>query len=77
MSDIGAAPNAAGLMDRMYRFQRHIYDATRKFYLLGRDDPFGLPAWLQLCSPLAAVAVVGAALLAWRAGVHRYTSTGS
>lgn len=25
------------LMDRMYRLQRHIYDPTRKFYLLGRD----------------------------------------
>ena len=24
-------------MDRMYRFQRHIYDLSRKFYLLGRD----------------------------------------
>ncbi len=24
-------------MDRMYRFQRHIYDLTRKYYLLGRD----------------------------------------
>lgn len=24
-------------MDRMYRFQRHIYDATRQFYLLGRE----------------------------------------
>ena len=24
-------------MDRMYRLQRHIYDPTRKFYLLGRD----------------------------------------
>ncbi|HKF70250.1 MAG TPA: class I SAM-dependent methyltransferase [Stellaceae bacterium] len=24
-------------MDRMYRHQRHIYDFTRKFYLLGRD----------------------------------------
>ena len=24
-------------MDRMYRYQRHIYDFTRKFYLLGRD----------------------------------------
>ncbi len=24
-------------MDRMYRRQRHIYDASRKFYLLGRD----------------------------------------
>ena len=26
-----------GLMDRVYRRQRHIYDATRKYYLLGRD----------------------------------------
>ncbi|HXP76966.1 MAG TPA: class I SAM-dependent methyltransferase [Stellaceae bacterium] len=24
-------------MDRMYRYQRHIYDLSRKFYLLGRD----------------------------------------
>lgn len=24
-------------MDRMYRHQRHFYDLTRKFYLLGRD----------------------------------------
>ena len=30
--------DAAGLMDRMYRHQRHFYDATRKFYLLGRDQ---------------------------------------
>jgi S-adenosylmethionine-diacylgycerolhomoserine-N-methlytransferase len=44
VSAVGATPNAAGLMDRMYRFQRHIYDATRKFYLLGRD---GLIAELQ------------------------------
>jgi S-adenosylmethionine-diacylgycerolhomoserine-N-methlytransferase len=32
----GADPRA--LMDRMYRRQRHIYDLTRKFYLLGRDQ---------------------------------------
>ena len=25
-------------MDRMYRFQRHIYDASRRYYLLGRDE---------------------------------------
>lgn len=25
------------LMDQVYRHQRHIYDATRKYYLLGRD----------------------------------------
>jgi S-adenosylmethionine-diacylgycerolhomoserine-N-methlytransferase len=24
-------------MNRIYRHQRHVYDATRKFYLLGRD----------------------------------------
>lgn len=28
---------AGALMDRVYRYQRHIYDLTRKFYLLGRD----------------------------------------
>jgi S-adenosylmethionine-diacylgycerolhomoserine-N-methlytransferase len=27
----------AAAMDRMYRYQRHIYDLTRKYYLLGRD----------------------------------------
>lgn len=32
------ASSAAGLMDRIYRYQRHIYDASRKFYLLGRDQ---------------------------------------
>ncbi len=25
-------------MNRMYRYQRHIYDATRRHYLLGRDE---------------------------------------
>jgi S-adenosylmethionine-diacylgycerolhomoserine-N-methlytransferase len=34
MSDF-AAPDA--LMDRIYRRQRHVYDVTRKYYLLGRD----------------------------------------
>ena len=29
--------NPAATMDRMYRHQRHVYDATRKFYLFGRD----------------------------------------
>ncbi|MEL6204176.1 MAG: class I SAM-dependent methyltransferase [Pseudomonadota bacterium] len=32
----GTASHAA-LMDGVYRRQRHIYDATRKFFLLGRD----------------------------------------
>lgn len=44
MTAAEAKADAAGLMDRMYRFQRHIYDATRKFYLLGRD---GLIAGLR------------------------------
>src|SRR6201987_889724 len=30
--------NAAALMDRMYRHQRHVYDLTRKYYLAGRDE---------------------------------------
>lgn len=36
----GAGANARGhasLMDSIYRGQRHIYDATRKYYLFGRD----------------------------------------
>ncbi len=28
---------SAVLMDRIYRRQRHVYDFTRKYYLLGRD----------------------------------------
>jgi S-adenosylmethionine-diacylgycerolhomoserine-N-methlytransferase len=34
MTDVGASDE---LMDRLYRRQRHVYDATRKYYLLGRD----------------------------------------
>ena len=30
-------PAVADRMDRMYRSQRHFYDFTRKYYLLGRD----------------------------------------
>lgn len=30
--------DAAMQMDRMYRWQRHIYDVTRKPYLIGRDS---------------------------------------
>lgn len=29
--------NHAARMDSMYRYQRHIYDLTRKYYLFGRD----------------------------------------
>lgn len=34
MSDTAALSD---LMDRIYRRQRHLYDSTRKYYLLGRD----------------------------------------
>lgn len=46
-------------------------------YVLGRDDPFGLPAALQFSSPVAAAALGLLAALAWRTGVRRYRSTGS
>ncbi len=32
-----AAPAHGALMDSIYRRQKHIYDATRKYYLFGRD----------------------------------------
>jgi S-adenosylmethionine-diacylgycerolhomoserine-N-methlytransferase len=38
MAAVAERADAARLMDRMYRHQRHFYDATRKFYLLGRDE---------------------------------------
>ena len=31
-------PDTFEKMDRMYHLQRHFYDATRKYYLLGRDQ---------------------------------------
>lgn len=37
MRDVPAAIDHGGLMDRVYRRQRHVYDVTRKYYLLGRD----------------------------------------
>lgn len=37
-ADLTGHEGAAGLMDRMYRRQRYTYDASRKFYLLGRDE---------------------------------------
>lgn len=46
-------------------------------YILGRPDPFGLPAWFQFASPIAAAVLVSIAALTWRTGVRRYTSTGS
>jgi S-adenosylmethionine-diacylgycerolhomoserine-N-methlytransferase len=39
-------------MDRMYRYQRHFYDLSRKFYLLGRDrliHELGLVPGARIC----------------------------
>lgn len=40
MSTVSAegGTDAVAAMDRMYRYTRHVYDASRKFYLLGRDQ---------------------------------------
>lgn len=45
--------------------------------LLDQPGPPGLPQWLGWCTPLAAAAIWGVALLAWRAGVRHYTGAGS
>lgn len=53
----GAAsvPDHGALMDSVYRGQRHIYDATRKYFLFGRDRLIeGLD-----CAPGQAVLEVG------------------
>jgi len=46
-------------------------------YVLHRPDPLGLPSWLQLASPLAALVLGLLAAAVWRVGVRRYQSTGS
>jgi ABC-2 type transport system permease protein len=46
-------------------------------YILGRDDPFGFPAWTQGLSPVAALVMAAVAALVWRTGVRHYRSTGS
>jgi S-adenosylmethionine-diacylgycerolhomoserine-N-methlytransferase len=35
---IESLPGHGEAMDRMYQFQRHFYDASRRYYLLGRDQ---------------------------------------
>jgi ABC-2 type transport system permease protein len=46
-------------------------------YILDRSDSSSLPHWLEFASPVAAVAMVVVTVVAWRAGVRHYTSTGS
>ena len=52
--------DAAALMDRMYRNQRHIYDLSRKYYLAGRDEAIarlgrgpGDGCWKSAAAPAA------------------------
>ncbi|WP_314175638.1 ABC transporter permease [Streptomyces winkii] len=46
-------------------------------HLLGRDDPLGLPGWVDFAAPAVAAACCALAGLAWRAGLRAYRSTGS
>ncbi len=46
-------------------------------FVLGHQDPLGLPYWLRFAAPIAAVALGGLSALAWRTGLRRYRSTGS
>lgn len=45
--------------------------------LLGRDDPLGLPGWVDFCGPAVALAMLLGAGLLWRVGLRNYRSTGS
>jgi len=45
-------------------------------YILDKPDPLGLPPWLQLSSPLVAVAAAIVAGLVWRTAVRHYQSAG-
>ncbi len=45
--------------------------------LLGRDDPLGLPGWVDFCGPAVAALMCVLAWLAWRTGLRNYRSTGS
>ncbi|TXS57700.1 ABC transporter permease [Streptomyces sp. t39] len=46
-------------------------------YVLGRENPLGLPDWLALLPPVVAAACLGLAGLAWRTGLRAYRSTGN
>jgi viologen exporter family transport system permease protein len=46
-------------------------------YILGKDDPLGLPRALQFASPAVAVVALAAGGLLWRTAVRRYRSVGA
>lgn len=45
--------------------------------ILGRPDPLGAPDWFLPLAPIAGFAFLALSLVAWRAGMARYASTGS
>lgn len=45
--------------------------------ILGKPDPLGAPGWLLPLTPLAGYAFLALSFIAWRAGIAKYTSTGS
>ncbi len=45
--------------------------------VLGRDDPLGLPGWVDFASPAVALLCAALAGVAWRVGLRGYRSTGS
>jgi ABC-2 type transport system permease protein len=45
--------------------------------ILRRPDPLGAPDWLLPFTPLAGFAFLALSFVAWRAGMARYSSTGS
>lgn len=52
MSDTKSLDQHSGLMDNVYSMTRHVYDATRKYYLFGRDKmirELDLPAGASVC----------------------------
>ena len=46
-------------------------------FVLGKPDPLGSPPWLQAISPAAGLLFLLAGVAVWRAGIRRYSSTGS
>jgi ABC-2 type transport system permease protein len=45
-------------------------------YILGKEDPLGLPRIVQFIAPLVALASAGVAGLAWRSAVRHYRGAG-
>jgi ABC-2 type transport system permease protein len=46
-------------------------------YILGKDDPLGVPSWAPFVAPVVGVGTLLAALWFWRFGIRNYQSTGS